>query len=173
MIYLKRKSPSDPKLVMPIRLPRRSSTLLISGLTNSLVCTAGNGMRHVNQIGAAKIRHHHRREVTGEAKIAAAKDRRRGLARSAQQNQLDVEAVLFINLGLLGNPRNPVAGGERGHAPIDFLERFVLRRAAANELRHRAITQRTRKRGTAVSCMSSSGSMPVACCLMPAYYFCP
>jgi len=56
----------------------------------------------------------------------AAQHRRRGLPRAAQQNQLNVEAMLVVNLRFLGDPRNPIACRQRRHAPIDLLERFVL-----------------------------------------------
>ena len=83
-------------------------------------------MSHVNKVGTAEIREHHGRQSHRRSENASAEQRRRRLTRATKQNQLDIEPMFFVNLGFLGEPRNPIATRERGDAPVNFLERFVL-----------------------------------------------
>src|SRR5581483_2148110 len=123
-MYLKRKSPSEPRLEVAMRLPRRSSGFLISGRTSILVWTPGTVCATLIRSAPLRSASITVGSATGEAKmlppsIAAE------VPRAAQKYQLDVETVLFVNPGFLGDPGNPVAAGERGHAPVDLFERLA------------------------------------------------
>src|SRR5439155_16340426 len=48
------------------------------------------------------------------------------LARSAEQNYFDIEAVFLVDPGFLSQPGNPHCRRQRSHSPTDFLERLVL-----------------------------------------------
>src|SRR5262249_46305322 len=89
---------------------------------------AGYGMSHVDKVGTAQIREHHRRQRHWRSENAAAEQRRRSLPRTTQQNQLHIETMFLVDLGFLGDPRNPISTGKRSDAPVDFLERFILGR---------------------------------------------
>src|SRR5215468_2313375 len=83
-------------------------------------------MSHVDKVGTAQICEHHCRQRNRRSENAAAEERRRSLTGTAQQNQLNVETMFFVDLGFLGDPRNPISTGERSHSPVDFLEGLVL-----------------------------------------------
>src|SRR4030095_9046605 len=87
---------------------------------------AWNGMSDIYKVGAAEIGEHHGRQSNRRSENAPAEQRRRSLPRTAQQNQLNIETMFLVDLSFLGDPRNPISAGERSHAPVDFLERFVL-----------------------------------------------
>ena len=65
-------------------------------------------MSDVNQIAAGEQSEHDLRYGNGGRKQTAAQNRRRRLARTFDQNQLDIEPVLLIDLRFLGHPRNPI-----------------------------------------------------------------
>src|SRR4029077_8407288 len=87
------------------------------------------GVGDIDQVCAVQIRQHDLRQRHRRGEQAAAQQRLRTLARAAQKNDLDVEAVSLVNLRILGDPRNPHGRRQGSHTPIDLLQRPVLREA--------------------------------------------
>src|SRR4029453_14822090 len=64
---------------------------------------------------------------------AAAQQSLRTLARSAEQNDFDIEAVFLVDPCFLSQPGNPHCRRQRSHPPINFLERLFLSDAQRRE----------------------------------------
>ena len=65
-------------------------------------------MGHSHEIRAAQNRAHHRRQCAGRGENAIADNRLGGLSRASQQDKFGVEPILFIDLGILGDPGDPL-----------------------------------------------------------------
>ena len=75
-IYLKRKSPRDPRLDVAMPLAAEIFRSLDLWLDQHLGLHAGYGVRHVDKIGAAQVRHHHRRQRHRRSENTTAQKRR-------------------------------------------------------------------------------------------------
>ena len=69
-------------------------------------------MSHVDKVGTAQISEHYSRQRYRRSENAAAEEGCRSLPGTPQQNQLDIETMFLVDLGFLGDPRNPISTGE-------------------------------------------------------------